>query len=220
MSVVVFLGPPGVGKGTQAGFIRERLGAIHVSTGALLREEIDSNSALGNEVKDVIARGDLVNDEQLFLCLESKLDRIPNLSSALLLLDGVPRTRQQVARLDQILKKYHVSVELVLSLFAPLEKLVDRFARRWSCKSCGNIFSLPSPPMLGVVCVKCGQLDSLVRRKDDEPEAVRYRFSIFESETAPLVADYEKRGLVTQVNGLGDPEGVFGDLKAEIVKLF
>ena len=206
MGVVVFLGPPGVGKGTQASYLNDRLGASHISTGALLREEIETRSSLGLEIKDVMARGDLVDDDQLFQCLENKLERVEGLSGKLLLLDGVPRTRSQVTRLDGVLAKHGLKVGLALNLSAPVEQLIERFAMRWSCRQCGQIYSYQSAPVAGHVCSKCGGSDSLVRRKDDEPESVRHRFKVFEQETAPLVSEYEDRGILRVVNGLGEPE--------------
>ncbi len=218
--VVVFLGPPGVGKGTQAGLLREKLDAIHISTGALLRSEIESGSELGLSVKGVMAKGDLVSDDQLFGCLENTLDRDRQLSEKLVILDGVPRTRSQVSRLDEVLSRRGLKVALAISLVAPVEKLVARFAHRWSCQSCGSVFSFETAPDSGSKCEKCGAQGAFYRRDDDGEKAVRYRFSVYHEETAPLLDVYRERELLQEVDGLAEAGAVFEQIRAKIVKCF
>lgn len=220
MTVVVFLGPPGVGKGTQAGLLADRLGALHVSTGAILRSELETGSELAKSLQTVMARGDLVSDEQLFLCLGSALDRIGTFSERVVLLDGVPRNLAQIGRLDEVLSARGAKVDLALALVAPLEQLVVRFAKRWSCKNCGAVFAFDQTPGSQDACSRCGSLGSLGRRPDDEPEAVRHRFSVYEQATAPVLSEYLKRGLLSTVDGLADQEAVYVTLQKELSKIF
>lgn len=217
--VVVLLGPPGVGKGTQAGLLAERTGAVHVSTGALLRDEIASGSPLGKKVQSTIHRGDLVSDDDLFGCLEAGLERVLARNCGLLILDGVPRNRSQVPRLDDTLAQHGLKVSSALYLKAPVERLVERFAKRWSCSSCGAVFALDAEPTADVACGRCGKKGTLARRQDDSAASVKHRFSVYENETSPLLADYSQRGLLKELDGLGSGEDVFQSLAREIEKI-
>jgi adenylate kinase len=220
VTVVVFLGPPGVGKGTQAGLLADRLGALHVSTGIILRSELETGSDLAKAMQAVMARGDLVSDEQLFLCLGSALGRIGGFSEKLLLLDGVPRNLAQIGLLDGVLSARGARVDLALALVAPLEQLVARFAKRWSCAKCGAVFAFEKPPEGQQACRRCGAIGSLRRRPDDEPDAVKHRFNVYEQATAPVLSEYRNRGLLSTVDGLADQEGVYSMLQKELRKIF
>lgn len=219
MKIVVFLGPPGVGKGTQAGFLSMRLGLEHVSTGALLRSEIASGSSLGAKVKAVVESGSLVNDELLFECLESGLMRLSQGTAKVAILDGVPRTLSQVEKLEKALSARGLKVDSVVALTAPVESLVERFAKRWTCTKCSAVESFGSPDAAAsATCKKCGSHASFMRREDDAPEAVRKRLSIYHEETAPLVDVYRKKGSLFEVDGLRPPEWVYVDVAPAIVK--
>lgn len=219
MSVVVLLGPPGVGKGTQAALVAERFGGEHVSTGALLRGESSSGSQLGLKVKDLMARGDLVSDTDLFLCLESHLDRLDSSESVLLLLDGVPRNVSQVGRLDEVLRDRGMKVDKVISLTAPVEELVERFRKRWSCGKCGAVYSFESEPGVDASCSRCGASGKFERRADDGEEAVRHRFGIFREETAPVADMYAAKGLLQSVDALRGTEEVFASVSEALKKI-
>lgn len=206
--VVVFFGPPGVGKGTQCGLLAERLGVKHVSTGGLLRAEIGSGSELGRTVKEVVSAGKLVNDELLFSCLGSFLKR-SSLDSGVLLLDGVPRNVPQVSGLDAILSGFGLKVDAVVSLVAPVEMLVERFSKRWTC-SCGQVEAFESEAIaMSAKCQKCSSVGRFSRREDDRPEVVSNRMEIYHNETAPVQALYSKRGKVFEVDGLKPVETVY-----------
>jgi adenylate kinase len=217
--VVVFLGPPGVGKGTQAGLLAERTGASHVSTGALLRDEIASGSELGLKVQGIIHRGDLVSDDDLFACLESGLVRALARKTALVILDGVPRNRSQVPRLDEALEHHGLRVEAALYFGAPVEKLIERFAKRWSCSACGAVYALDVAPVKEASCARCAGVGTLYRREDDGAAAVQHRFSVYERETAPLLSDYRARGLLSEISGLGTGDEVFQAMSGVIEKI-
>jgi adenylate kinase len=216
--VVVFFGPPGVGKGTQCGLLAQRLGVSHVSTGGLLRAEIASGSELGSTVKSTVAAGKLVGDDLLFGCLEAFLRRT-DVSTGVLLLDGVPRNVTQVKGLDEVLTRFGLKVDAVVSLVAPVEKLVERFSKRWTC-GCGQVeaFEQGQDPRT-FKCQKCSKVGSFSRREDDRPEVVTKRMEIYHSETAPVEALYSQRGQVAHVDGLRSVEAVYVGVAKSILDL-
>ena len=219
--VVVFLGPPGVGKGTQAAKLADRFRAFHVSTGGLLRDEVASKSALGLLIQGVMERGDLVSDQHLFACLERTLgDLAASKAGALVLLDGVPRNLNQVGLLDQALSQVGARVDLVISFEAPAEDLVGRLSSRWNCKACGAVCSLPEPPSDDFPCEKCGRVGTLMRRADDAPDSITRRLTAYHESTAPVAAAYKKRGLLEEVNGLNAMDVVHGAVIEKIGKIF
>lgn len=216
MKVCVLLGPPGAGKGTQASLLATRLGAAHVSTGLLIRNEIASGSELGRAVKAVVESGQLVSDDLLFNCLNSGLRKIPS-SVPLLLLDGVPRTVSQVDLLDKTLATMSLKVDAAVAVTAPVEKLVDRFSKRWTCSACGTVTSFDSEALAASgQCQSCSKTGSFMRRKDDEPETVRTRFAVYDRETAPLIDVFRKRGLLAEVDGLQAVERVYVDVACKL----
>jgi adenylate kinase len=218
LKVIVLFGPPGAGKGTQAGLLASRLGAKHLSTGSLLREQIACGSSLGLRIKGIVESGRLVGDEVLFEALDAELGAMKGSSESLLVLDGVPRTESQVELLDASLERVGASVHSVLYISAPVQKLVERFARRWTCRSCGNVFSFGSVAEAeGVACSSCGTQGSMYRRVDDAPEAVERRFRVYEEETLPVVSKYRLRNLVFEIDGLQSPELVYARVAAEVV---
>ena len=218
MKVVVLFGPPGAGKGTQAGLLATRLGATHVSTGTLLRAQIASGSQLGTKIKDIVESGRLVDDVILFEALEAELEKLRLAEANYLVLDGVPRTVAQVALLDSNLTRMGVPVQSVLYISAPLERLVERFGKRWTCRACHSVFSCEaSAPADAALCPKCQAAHSLYRRVDDAPESVERRFRIYEEETLPVVALYEARGLVSHIDGLQSPEHVYARVVEQVL---
>lgn len=217
MKVVVLFGPPGAGKGTQAGLLASRLGAKHVSTGGILRSQIASGSELGTRIKGIVESGRLVDDDTLFAALEADLTGLKN-GTDILILDGVPRTVSQVSRLDTSLTRLGLSVGKVLYISAPLERLVERFAKRWTCKSCGNVFSFSTKGEAeAATCGACGTKGAMYRRADDAPEAVERRFRVYEEETLPVVEQYQRHNLVRNVDGLQSQELVYVEVAAEVV---
>ncbi|MCA8978524.1 MAG: adenylate kinase [Planctomycetes bacterium] len=204
--VVILLGPPGAGKGTQAVRLSEGLGLPHVSTGDLFRENLSKSTELGLRAKGFMESGKLVPDE---LVLEMLFDRVskPDCAEGYLL-DGFPRTIPQAEALDARLVG-EKTVALLLEVDDSL--IVGRAAGRLLCKSCGNIQHLEfSPPAKEGVCDQCG--GELHRRKDDEPDVVRERLVVYHEQTAPLVGFYENKGLLRRVKGDQSPDAVYADL--------
>jgi adenylate kinase len=218
LKVVVLFGPPGAGKGTQASLLSSRLGAKHISTGGLLRAQIAGGSALGVRIKAIVESGSLVDDVTLFEALEAELGGFDDDANATLVLDGVPRTESQVGLLDACLAARGLNVGVVLYVSAPVQKLVERFAKRWACRSCGNVFAFEAASVAQeATCVSCGAEGAMYRRADDAPETVERRFRVYEEETLPVVAKYKARKLVFEIDGLQSPEQVYARVVAEVV---
>lgn len=204
--VVILLGPPGAGKGTQAVRLSEGLGLPHVSTGDLFRENLSQATELGQRAKSYMESGKLVPDE---LVLEMLFDRVskPDCAEGYLL-DGFPRTIPQAQALDARIAGGRTIAPL---LEVDDSLIIGRAAGRVVCKSCGNIQHLEfAPPAQAGVCDQCG--GALQRRKDDEPEVVRERLVVYHDQTAPLVGFYENKGLLRRVKGDQKPDAVYADL--------
>jgi adenylate kinase len=220
LKIVVFFGPPGAGKGTQASLLSKEGVCTHISTGSVLREEMSLGTSLGLRVKDIVDSGRLVDDGTLFQALKETLQRSVQSGKSCLALDGVPRTLSQIDLLDAALKGLGLKVDAVLHFAAPLASLVSRFSRRWTCRSCNTIFALaPELDSASHTCSHCGAVGTLYRRPDDAPEAVSRRFEVYERETLPILAVYEKRGLVRNLDGLRPEAEVAAEVKRLLATL-
>ncbi len=202
---LVFLGPPGAGKGTQARRLADRYGIPQVATGDILREAIASGSELGQRARAYVERGELVPDEVMLAVVEERLRRAD--AQRGFILDGFPRTVAQAEGLDRLLRRLGWRLDAVVLFEVPEEALVRRLAGRWTCPACGRVFhDVYNPPRTPGVC----DADStrLVQREDDRPETVRRRLAVYAEQTAPLVEYYRARGLLHRVDGSRDPEAV------------
>lgn len=218
MKVIVFLGAPGAGKGTQAALIAARLGAIHISTGAIIREEIKSGSPLGQRVKGLVESGSLVDDQTLFECCSGAMVRAREAKNELLILDGVPRNVTQVKILDTVLQNLNLKVDAALDFEVPTDLLVARLSNRWTCQKCGAIASGNSEGLAPSSCNSCQAVGSFARRKDDEPTSVAKRLGVYATETAPISGVYRERGLLHQIDANQSPERVYLDVGDVITK--
>ena len=197
---VIFLGPPGVGKGTQADSIASRFGISKVSTGDLLREGVANGTALGMQAKQYMDRGDLVPDEVVIGLIEEKLGA-PE-SGAGFLLDGFPRTVTQANKLSEILEAKSQSVDKVVYFVLPREEIVRRLSGRRSCPNCQAVFHVESiPPKTPDLCDFCSS--ALVQRNDDKPETIQSRLSVYEEQTAPLIEYYRDKKKLYELDGSG-----------------
>ncbi len=206
--IIILLGPPGAGKGTQAVRIAERLGLAHVATGDLFRENLSKGTELGQRAKGFMEAGKLVPDE---LVLEMLFDRVskPDCAGGYLL-DGFPRTLPQAKALSERLAGQPVQT---ISLEVPDDQLVERASGRLLCKGCSHIHHATfSPPKTDGVCDACG--GELYRRKDDDPEVVRQRLVVFHQETQPMIDYYREQGSLQVVDGTQSPDDVFAALTA------
>jgi adenylate kinase len=188
---LLMLGPPGVGKGTQAQRLVEKLGVPQISTGMMLRDAVAAKTAVGLAAQAVMARGDLVSDEIVIAVAEQRL-AAPDARRGFIL-DGFPRTVPQAEALDGALAELGRRVDRVVVLQADDEVLVKRLAGRRSCPNCGAVYNVHfNPPAAEGVCDRCGH--ALVHRSDDTPETVRNRLEVYRAQTEPLIRFYEGRG--------------------------
>jgi adenylate kinase len=207
---IVLMGMPGVGKGTQASRLRDALGVLHVSTGDILRDAINAGSPLGKRVREYLDSGALVPDELMAELITERLGR-PDAAKGFVL-DGFPRTAEQVVILDRVLEKLGVKLDGVYLLAAPEEEIVSRLSGRRICPRCGEVYHVDNrPPQSAGVCDKCGS--ALVQRPDDTESVILERLEVYKNQTLPIVETYGDRGLLREIDGSGDAAAVFGRLR-------
>ncbi len=210
---LVLLGAPGVGKGTQAAEITRRLGLPHVSTGDLLRAAIRDGSPLGPKVAAIVDRGELVPDDLVGEVMAERLSR-PDAAGGFLL-DGFPRTTAQADQLDRLLAERGQALDRVISIEVPEPEIFDRLTGRRSCARCGAVYHVRyGRPRVEGVCDRCG--GELRQRSDDTEPVIRERLRAYRERTAPLVARYQRAGLLLAVDGRGRPDEVFARIAAGI----
>jgi adenylate kinase len=203
---LILLGPPGAGKGTQARLLLEKYKLPQISTGDILREAIRLGTPLGKKAEPLLATGKLVPDEVVIGIIDERLKREDCKGGYVL--DGFPRTIPQAEALEAQLSKVGKKIDRVLSLEVDNAAIVQRMAGRRSCPSDGAVFHLTNnPPKVSGRCDKCGA--ALVQREDDVPEKVLHRLTVYGDQTAPLKAFYDKRQLLSRVDGMGGPDAVF-----------
>jgi adenylate kinase len=208
---IVLLGPPGVGKGTQAKIIAEQKGLPHISSGDLFRENIKNATELGKSAQSFINRGDLVPDDVTIGMIRDRLSRPDCAGGALL--DGFPRTTVQAEALERLLAEFGGKVNYVPFIAAAESTLVERLSGRWTCRAQGHVFhEKHNPPQKAGVCDLDGS--ELYQRDDDKAETVVRRIQVYFDQTAPLIAFYRERGLLTEVDGARPIEKVTADLLA------
>ena len=198
---IIFLGPPGAGKGTVAQGVSNRFNLMQVSTGDLIRAEVNSCSELGEQMKDIINQGKLVSDEIVEKILENKMKEIKGASSSNgVILDGFPRTIPQAEELENILEKIDEKLTAVIYIESSEESIVKRLSSRRSCKKCGKIYNLITiPSKVEGRCDVDGE--ELYQRDDDKEEVIRGRFREYMEKTFPLIGFYEKKGILKRYNG-------------------
>jgi adenylate kinase len=204
-NVIILLGPPGSGKGTQAVQITKELGIPHISTGDLFRENIKGNTALGKKAKSYIDSGKLVPDE---VVLDMLFDRVkkPDCQKGFLL-DGFPRTIPQAEAFGHYVDENKARM-IVFNLDVPDDVIVQRAAGRLTCSKCGHVHNQAfSPPAKEGVCDKCS--GELVQRADDQPEVVKERLHVYHEQTKPLIKYYQDKGILTTFDGTRSPKEVF-----------
>jgi len=206
---LIFLGPPGAGKGTQAKMLVERYGIPQVSTGDILRAAVAEGTELGKKAKEYMEAGKLVPDEVVIGIIEERLKQSDCEKG--FILDGFPRTVPQAEALDKVLEKMGRKIDHVLTLDVPEEELIRRLTGRRTCKKCGAMYHIIfNPPKVEGVCDKCG--GELYQRPDDNEETVRSRLSVYEQQTRPLIDFYEKKGLVRKIDGRGEIKEIFDQI--------
>jgi adenylate kinase len=202
---VIFLGPPGAGKGTQARRAAARWGILQIATGDMLRDAMAAGTELGRQAKRYYEAGDLVPDDVIIGLVADALGR-PEATKGFLL-DGFPRTRAQAEALDRLLDERDLTLDRVLLFRVGDAELVRRLTGRRVCRRCGHTHHLVfSPPARPGVCDVCG--GELVQRKDDEEATVRRRLEVYERDTRPLVEYYRGQGLLEEVPAEGSVDQV------------
>jgi adenylate kinase len=209
--VIVLLGPPGVGKGTQAVRLVDELGAEHVSTGDLLRAARREGTELGQLAQGFMDRGELVPDDLILDLVREHLGGIASETSVLF--DGFPRTADQATGLDAVLSALGRKLDGVILFEAPDETLVKRLSGRRSCPDCGAVYNAYfSPPSEEGSCDRCS--GTLVHRVDDEPETVTRRLQVYQDQTAPLVAFYDAHDApLTRIGADRGVEEIYADFR-------
>lgn len=197
-NIWILIGPPGSGKGTQAAMLKERLGFAHVSTGAVFRREIQEKTDLGVLADKLISAGNLVPDDVTCKILQEELIRLKD--SKGIILDGFPRTLAQARALDAMVLK---GLRGAILIDVPKQTLIERLSARRVCPICGDTFNESA-----AACPKDGS--TLEFRSDDKPDAIGNRFEIYKNTTMPLVAYYGDQKKLFKINGLGDPEAIYG----------
>jgi adenylate kinase len=211
---IVLLGPPGVGKGTQAKILAETASLPHISSGDLFRENIKDETELGKLAQTFIKKGDLVPDDVTISMIRSRLSRPDCANGAVL--DGFPRTIVQAEALEQVLAEFGGRVNFVPYIDASESVLVERLSGRWTCSENGHTFHEKyNPPKQAGVCDVDGS--ALYQRDDDRSETVLRRIQVYFEQTAPLIAYYRKLGLLAEINGAQTVEEVSARLRAVIL---
>ncbi|GKS60464.1 adenylate kinase [Nitrospira sp.] len=202
---IVFLGAPGVGKGTQADRIVDQFRHTKISTGDLLRAAVKNQTPLGIEAKSFMDQGQLVPDAVVIGMVRDKLNE-PGCAEEFIL-DGFPRTVAQAEELGALLEQKRLTLDRVVNFSVPKKDLVRRLSGRRSCPKCQAVYHVEfSPPKVADVCDRCG--GGLVQRSDDKPETIEARLNVYEEQTAPLIRYYRDRGLLADLDGAGPVEVV------------
>ncbi|MBU3759060.1 MAG: adenylate kinase [Candidatus Omnitrophica bacterium] len=211
---VVFLGPPGAGKGTHAKILAESYKLAHLAAGDCLRRHIKGATPLGIKAKDIIEKGSLVPDQLVNEMMEEEMWRSRSMYRGYIL-DGYPRTIKQAEALDRYLSKEKLVLNGAVNFQATEKMILERLGGRLACTQCGaNYHTKNILPKKAGICDKCG--GELKQRKDDTPETIKHRLDVYHKETAPLIDYYSKKKLLFDVDGdLGVP-----DLQPKLTALF
>jgi len=208
--IVILMGAPGAGKGTQAEHLKKDKGFLKISTGDLLRREIAAKTELGKRVEDIMSRGALVSDEILLQVMKKELDLSHGRN---LVLDGFPRTVPQAEWLSSVAK-----ISGVIHIDADREELTSRIAGRLVCTACEAVFHISrKPPKIANQCDKCG--GALTTREDDSRERVLHRLDVYHRQTEPVLEFYRENALYFRIDGNGVESSVSGQIDMLLEKI-
>ncbi|HOP86951.1 MAG TPA: adenylate kinase [Syntrophorhabdaceae bacterium] len=211
---IVLLGAPGAGKGTIAKLLTDYDGSVQISTGDILRGAVKAQTELGKKAQGYMERGELVPDDLIMEIMEARLKE-PDCEKGFIL-DGFPRTIPQAEALKKLLTKLNLKLDKVINLDVPKDVILDRLTTRRTCSNpdCQEIYNIKSkPPTPDGKCLKCGS--PVVQRADETVEAITKRLETYNEKTAPLIAYYEKEGLLKTISSLSSEE-IVEQIKAAI----
>jgi len=212
---IVMLGPPGVGKGTQAKILSEKTGLAHISSGDLFRENLKNQTELGKLAQTYMTKGELVPDDVTVAMIKDRLTRPDCAQGAIL--DGFPRTPAQAEALETMLQDFNGRVDIVPFITAGEDILIDRLTGRWTCRAEGHVFNeKTNPPKVAGKCDFDGS--ELYQRDDDKAETVKNRIQVYFKQTAPLISYYRDHGKLVEIDGTQSIDQVTEDLLAALKK--
>ncbi|MHA6262368.1 adenylate kinase [Arenibacterium sp. CAU 1754] len=215
-AVLILLGPPGAGKGTQARMLEQKFGLIQLSTGDLLRAAVAAGTEAGKAAKAVMEAGELVSDDIVIAILRDRLAE-PDCAKGVIL-DGFPRTTVQAQALDKLLAESGQRINAAISLEVDDAAMVTRISGRFTCGDCGEGYhdTFKAPKVAGT-CDKCGSTN-MKRRADDNAETVASRLEAYHAQTAPLIAYYRDKGVLESIDAMGDIDAIARDMSALVEK--
>jgi len=208
---LILVGPPGGGKGTQAKFLENAYGIVHLSTGDMLRAAVAAGTNLGNQAKQIMDAGQLVSDKIMIGMISERLDDADCANG--FILDGFPRTVAQAEGLEAMLAEKGLKLDSVIEIRVPDQKLIDRITGRFTCAKCGEGYhDTYKTTKVAEICDVCGS-GEFVRRADDNAQTVGSRLQAYHGQTAPLLPFYEQKGLLAVVNGDQEMDAVTAGIK-------
>jgi adenylate kinase len=216
MRLLILLGPPGAGKGTQAQLLMSRYGLVQLSTGDMLRAAVKQGTAVGLQAKAIMEAGQLVPDAVVTALIADQLDTHAHAPG--IIFDGYPRTLAQAQSLDALLADRGMRLDHVIELTVDEDALVDRISGRFTCAHCNEGYhDRYKLPKVAGVCDVCGS-GEFKRRPDDNAETVRARLVEYRAKTAPILPYYEAQGLVSRVDGMADIGTVTAAIEAVVAR--
>ena len=216
MKLLILLGPPGAGKGTQAQLLMSRHGFVQLSTGDMLRAAVKAGTEVGLKAKAIMDAGQLVPDAVVTALIAEQLDKQAHAPG--FIFDGYPRTQAQAEALDALLAERGMQLDHVIELTVDEDVLVERISGRFTCARCNEGYhdTFKQPKIAGI-CDVCGSTE-FKRRPDDNAETVRARLQVCRADTAPILPYYEAKGIVDRVDGMADISAVSGAIEAILAK--
>ena len=211
--IIVLIGAPGAGKGTQARLLQERRGIPQISTGDMFRDMKTLDTPLAREVQEIMASGKLISDDVTYRIVRERTSK-PD-TAGTYVLDGYPRTAVQAEQLEELAREQGKEIQAI-EVDVPKEELMKRLTGRRSCPVCGEIYNIYSkPPKTEGVCDLHPEAQ-LLQRADDVEEKVRVRLETYQEQTKPLIDYYERSGRLKKVDGTGDVEDIYSNLEANL----
>lgn len=211
--ILIFLGLPGSGKGTQAQNLMNKYAIPQLSTGDMLREATKAGTELGMKAKGFMDKGELVPDQVVIGLIEERIKR-PDCKNGFLL-DGFPRTVVQAQELEQMLSRSNRKIDQVVFFDLGADEAVNRLSGRRTCGKCGSLFHIKnSPPKKNGICDKCG--GDLVQRADDQEDVIRKRIEVYRNQTFPLIEFYKKQNRLQSINASQAPDQVWHSIESKL----